>query len=155
MFEEAADDLLNEYAMNGRRSLHTARCRIRNHLSKYFGGRRLTSITTTHVRTFAAQRLTAGAAPGSINRDIVFLKRMFTLAMQAGKLMTRPHIPILKENNVRRGFFEPEQFERLKRHLPVHMQPVESSRTSPVGARRAKCCRSNGARSTCAQEKSD
>jgi integrase len=123
-FEEAAEDLLNEYSMNGRRSLHTARCRLRRHLAQFFGGRRLSTISTSDVRRFAAQRLAVGAAAGSVNRDVVFRKRMFTLAMQDGKLMTWPHIPLLKENNVRRGFFEPSDFECLKRHLPVHMQPV-------------------------------
>jgi len=29
--------------------------------------------------------------------------------MQAGKLMVRPFIPLLKEQNARQGFLEPEQ----------------------------------------------
>ena len=33
---------------------------------------------------------------------------MFTLAMQAGKLHLKPHIPLLREDNTRTGFFEPE-----------------------------------------------
>jgi integrase len=49
---------------------------------------------------------------------------MFTLAIQAGKLYTRPHIPMLAENNVRAGFFSPEQFDALRRHLPDAVQPV-------------------------------
>ena len=44
--------------------------------------------------------------------------------MQAGKQVSKPNIPLLKENHVRTGFFEPEQFESVKNHLPVHMQPI-------------------------------
>lgn len=123
-FEEAADDLLNEYQVNRRRSLHTAKLRLRNYLTPYFRQRRLSTITTADIRVFITQRLAAGAAAGTINRDLALLKRMFTLALQGGKLMTRPYIPLLKESNIRRGFFEPEQFRSVTRHLPVHMQPV-------------------------------
>jgi hypothetical protein len=49
---------------------------------------------------------------------------MFTLAMQAGRLGTRPHIAMLKESPARQGFFEREQFEAVRRHLPEELQPV-------------------------------
>jgi len=52
------------------------------------------------------------------------LKRMSTLAMQAGKLTVRPYIPLLKESNIRTGFFEPEQLTSVRNHLPVHMQGI-------------------------------
>jgi integrase len=31
---------------------------------------------------------------------------------------------MLKENNIRKGFFEREQFEAVRRHLPAHLQPL-------------------------------
>src|SRR5262249_7164255 len=40
------------------------------------------------------------------------------------KLTVRPYIPLLKENNVRKGFFEPEQFASVKQQLPVYMRPI-------------------------------
>ena len=52
------------------------------------------------------------------------LKRMFTLAVQGGKLLDRPHIPMLREDNVRAGFFEREQFEAVVRHLSEPLRPV-------------------------------
>src|SRR5207248_7208264 len=54
----------------------------------------------------------------------ISLKRMFSLAIQGGKLVSKPYIPLLKENNVRAGFFEPAQFQSVKRHLPDHMRPI-------------------------------
>lgn len=37
-----------------------------------------------------------------------------------------PVIDLLKENNVRTGFFEPEQFESVRAHLPAHLRPLVS-----------------------------
>jgi integrase len=49
---------------------------------------------------------------------------MFSLAVQAGKLAYKPHIPLLKENNARAGFFEAEQCDSVRRHLPAHLRPL-------------------------------
>lgn len=59
-----------------------------------------------------------------INRELTALKRMFSLAMQAGKLRHKPHIPLLREDNVRTGFFEPEQYLAVQKHLPEPLRPV-------------------------------
>lgn len=61
---------------------------------------------------------------GEINRELTILKRMFSLAMQAGKLRYKPQIPMLRENNVRIGFFELEQHLELLKHLPEAFRPV-------------------------------
>ena len=44
--------------------------------------------------------------------------------MQAEKLSRRPYIPLLKEHNIRRGFFEAAQFECLVAHLPAHARGI-------------------------------
>jgi integrase len=49
---------------------------------------------------------------------------MLMLALQAGRILTRPYVPLLKENNVRKGFFELEQAASVQRHLPAHMRGV-------------------------------
>jgi len=61
---------------------------------------------------------------GEVNRELATLKRMFSLAKQAGKLHGMPHIEKLREDNVRRGFFEREQFEAVRANLPVELQAV-------------------------------
>ena len=110
-FSEAARDIVTEYRTNGRRTLGHLERRIERHLEPFFRGRRMASITTADVRRFVDQRQSAGAANGEINRELAVLKRMFSLAMHDGKLMNRPHIPMLEENNVRTGFFDREQVE--------------------------------------------
>jgi integrase len=61
---------------------------------------------------------------GEINRELTTLKRILNLARQNGKLMHVPHVPMLKERNVRTGFFEREQIERILVHLPGAIRPA-------------------------------
>ena len=63
-------------------------------------------------------------AAGEINRELAIIRRMFRMAMQDGKLLQRPHIPMLREDNVRRGFFERAEFEAVRSHLPGHVQAL-------------------------------
>ena len=112
-FEEAAEDVLNDYRVNRRRSLDELERRIRLHLMPVFAGRRMVVITMLEIRVFTLARQQAGASNGEINRELTALKRMFSLAVQGGKLLHKPHIPMLKENNLRTGFFEREPFEAV------------------------------------------
>jgi integrase len=61
---------------------------------------------------------------GEINRELTTLKRILNLARQNGNLMHVPHVPMLKERNVRTGFFEREQIERTLAHLPAAIRPA-------------------------------
>jgi hypothetical protein len=130
-FDEAAEDLKTEYAVNGRRSADELERRIRLHLLPHFSGRRLATITTADVNRFILKRRTdvivfgAGedrterrVSSGEINRELTTLKRILNLARQNGKVTHVPHIPMLKERNVRTGFFEREQIARIVAHLP-------------------------------------
>jgi integrase len=123
-FADAADDLLNDYRMNRRRSLRTVTLRVNKHLRPAFGHDSLAAITTARLRLYITGRQAEGASNATVNRDLITLKRMFTLAVQSGKIAAKPYIPLLKERNVRRGFFEPEQFQRVKDSLPRHMQGI-------------------------------
>ena len=123
-FEDAADDLKNDYRTNRRRSWRVVALRLTKHLAPYFAHRRLITISTVDVRAYTARRLAQGASNAAVNRDLIIVKRMCTLAMQAGTLTVRPYIPLLTEHNVRQGFFEHEQFERVRQHLPAHLRGI-------------------------------
>ena len=75
-------------------------------------------------RAFVSWRQITCASNAEINRELAALKRAFSLAVKDGKLMVKPHIPSLKENNVCTGFFEPEQFARVRSYLPLPLQAV-------------------------------
>ncbi len=116
-FEDAAKDLIADYTINQKRTIVDLTRRLDDHLTPWFRGRRLSTITTADGRAYVKQRQTEGAANASINLELANLKRLFTLAMQAGHVLQRPYIPMLKEDNVRKGFFEREQFDAVRRHL--------------------------------------
>jgi len=120
---ELLDDLITEYTVNGRRSLKRAKFSAA-HVRSFFGEARAQSLDTARVREYIAQRQTAEASNGTINRELAALKRALTLAVQAGKILRRPHIPMLVENNARQGFFERQQLEAVQRHLPETIRPV-------------------------------
>jgi integrase len=123
-FDDAAKDLLTDYKTNGKKSLEHVTRRTDQHLKPTFGGRRMAGITTTDVRTYIDKRQREGAANASINRELAALKRMFSLAIQAGKLLHRPYIPMLREDNARQGFFERPAFESMRARLSPDLQPI-------------------------------
>jgi len=124
-FEDAAADLLTDYEINGKRSHKNLKNTIvEGALEPWFRGRRMASLTTADIRAYVADRQGKGYANGTINRELSALKRMYSLAIQAGKLLQRPHIPMLTEDNVRKGFFERAQFEAVRNRLPALYQGV-------------------------------
>jgi integrase len=124
-WDELKDDLLTEYKVNGRKSLFRLEISI-DHLEKHFKGMRAHDITTTRINKYIEARLSEGAKNATINRELIGLKRMFSLGAQSTppKVVQMPHIPRLKENNVRTGFFEYEEFAKLRDELPEYLKPV-------------------------------
>jgi integrase len=60
----------------------------------------------------------------TINRSLTLLRRMFRLAFEDGRLWAIPHFPMLKENNVRKGFVVHDQYILLRDALPDYLKPV-------------------------------
>ncbi len=59
-------------------------------------------ISADTVRSFVLKRQQDGASNAEINRELAALKRAFTLGVQSAKLLYKPHIAMLNENNVRK-----------------------------------------------------
>jgi integrase len=122
-FQDLAELLINDYEINGRRSVARVKRSI-NHLRDFFGLSRAIEITADRVSAFIAFRKRQGGANASINRELAALKRMFRLGKRVGKVAEIPHISLLLEDNVRKGFFEREQFDAVLSHLPEYLKPV-------------------------------
>ncbi len=89
-----------------------------------FNGKRLSNVSTADIEAYVQARQASGAANATANRELAALKRMFRLAIRAGKLYHRPYIPMLREDNVCQGFFEREAFESVRKHLPEELRPL-------------------------------
>jgi integrase len=147
-FDELAEDLLQDYRINKKKSLKRAENSV-DHLKKTFEGMRAVDITTPRIRGYIEDRmkwtcnkceekfdpqnkcpscdgddLKSGAANATINRELSALKRILNLGAQQTppKVDRVPYIPLLEENNIRKGFFEHGDFLALRAALPSHLK---------------------------------
>ena len=122
-FIQLSDDFLQDYRINQKKSLVRAKRSV-NHLKKFFGNAMAPEITTPKIKDYIETRIEEGAANASINRELAALKRMLNLgAQQTPPLVDRvPHIPMLKENNARKGFFEHDEYLAIRDVLPDYLK---------------------------------
>jgi integrase len=124
-FDDLADLIVQDYERNARRSigkLRTGLARLRD----AFGTWRAVDIRGADVSDFIDRRKKAGAANATVNRELAALKRSFRLGVRRGLLSHDdvPVIDLLKEATPRAGFFDRDQFEAVRRHLPVVLQAL-------------------------------
>lgn len=119
-FEELCADVVNYYIANKLRSMSDIEARYRLHIIPAFGNRRAASITTADLTAYLVRRESEIPKPsmGTLNRELEAIRRAFKLALQGKKILSMPHVPVRKENNVRSGFFTRDEVERLCSHLP-------------------------------------
>jgi integrase len=124
LFSELAAFVEKDYELNGYRSARDIEIRHRLHILPYFGNMKANRIRESDLDDYILQRRDEGASNASINRKLVTIKRAYPLAIQKHIVSDRPHISLLEEDNVRQGFFEREQYDTIRKHLPGWVQPV-------------------------------
>lgn len=70
----------------------------------------------------SSERQNEDVSNAESNRELAALKRMFNLALQ--QTPPKPYIPMLQECNVKKGFFEHEEFAALRAAVLLEPQPI-------------------------------
>jgi integrase len=88
--------------------------RRRAHLDPFFAGVMAANVTTDLVARYTLQRQAQKAA-NAINRELATLRRALNLGRRSTppKVHTVPYIELLPENNLRAGFVERADFDKL------------------------------------------
>ena len=122
-FDELMEDYLTDYRINNKRTLVKAE-RCARYLLEEFGGMKVTDITTPRINHYIQKRMDEGISNATINRELAALKRTFNLAARCTppRVAQIPYIPILSEDNVRKGFLEHGDFLALREALPSHLK---------------------------------
>jgi len=109
------DSLRLSYLNNGNQGAARALGWRWEHLQPAFGGFLAAHLTTDAVARYTRQRQEQGAANATINRELASLRRMMNLGRRSTppKVYSTPYIPMLREDNVRKGFVEDEEFSKL------------------------------------------
>jgi len=124
-FDELKGEMLADYRVNGKKSLARAERSVR-HLDETFEGLRVVDITTPQINRYIEKRQIEQASNASINRELSALKRMLNLGARQTppKVDKVPYIAMLKESNVRTGFFEHEDFVAVRDARPEYLKAV-------------------------------
>ena len=95
-FEDASEMLVNDYKVNKRKSLFRAEASLK-HLKRFFAGERMSAITRDRLDDYVVLRSEKEKAkPATIKLELAALRRMFSLAEAAGKLVRpAPRFPQL------------------------------------------------------------
>jgi len=116
-FQEFGELHYMPYAKVNKRSFKNDQCILNLHLYPRWGGKRLTELTKLDVQKFL-DHVAKSLKPGSVNRMLSLVHRMFKLAAEWGftpQGFVNPAAGIrkLKENNQRERYLSKEELERF------------------------------------------
>ena len=113
--DELFEAFERDQRVNGRKRPKVPKTRWEKHLKLFFGHRRVIEVGTDALDQYVDERMKEGAKNATINREMAVLRRMFRLGhyAQPRKVISLPKFPHLKEDNVRLGFVEPHEYDKM------------------------------------------
>lgn len=113
-FIEAANRYEKRLKLEGGKDLRSKKHRLRDHLKPFFKQKTLSNISTFDINRYKKQRQDAGAANGTINRELLTLSHLLNKAIEWGWIDRRSCvIKQLKEPRGRIVYLTVEQVNRL------------------------------------------
>jgi integrase len=123
--DELYEDLLQDYRIKNQ-TVEWAERVWNVHLKDHFSGMRAANVGTNQITGYVEKRLAEKAAKSTINRELVLLRRAFSIGFDAEpqKVTRVPkfHKHITSEKgNERRGFVEEQQYRKLADEAGGHL----------------------------------
>jgi integrase len=124
--DDLAQLVLKDYELRGLRNKKHVVWTYNAHTKPILGTLLASRFGPAQVRIYIESRRKEGAKNGTINRELSFLRRGFQLGYEEDPPLVRriPAISKLEENNVRQGFIEQTQYERLLGELPERLKAL-------------------------------
>ncbi len=119
-YEELAADLRRHYQTTGERDQKEAEDRFKP-LATFFTGRRIVDLDGALITRYVEHRQQT-VANGTINRELNVLSRLLRLGYERNKVARLPIMHLLKEAEPRKGFFEREAFDAVRKRLRPDLQ---------------------------------
>lgn len=120
-FKDLKKLILDDYKINKKKSIDRVEHSLK-HLEPYFNGYTAIEITSDSINSYTIERRQDGAANATVNRELACLRRMLNLGRRYGKVGSVPSITMLAEKNVRKGFFEHNEFLVVRNALPDYLK---------------------------------
>jgi integrase len=126
LFDDIAEEYLEDYRSRRRATSSDQHGYALKALKSEFSGMRLSSITPHAIDRYKRKRKQEGRSEVTINRELAFLKNMFTVAIQWCKAADNPvkKVEIYREDNSRTRFLTEEEEERLLAECQPHIHCV-------------------------------
>ena len=117
--------VLTDYRNNDK-DLRWAESVIRVRLMPFFGELRTVKVSSDTLDKYVAQCKSENQPNATINRALALLRRAFNLGRKHKPplVINPPKVSLLKENNVRKGFFEDSEYRALRDSLDDDVKPV-------------------------------
>ncbi len=120
---ELLDDLEADWRLRELKSLEKVRSHARP-VRERFGAVRAVDVTSAAVDKYVVQLQAQGLENSTVNRRLQVLGAALKLGVERKRLTELVRIRKLKESNVRQGFFERAEFERVVAALPDELKDL-------------------------------
>jgi integrase len=124
---ELLDDFL-EYAKGNVRpsTEYIYRKVTENSLRPFFGTLRACKVTSDTLREYRRLRISEGRSDATANRELALVRIAYRNGQKdtPPKVLVVPRFPMVKEENIRKGFLRDDQYTALLNELPGEVRPL-------------------------------